>query len=79
MTTTQMGMCERLKRLGFSRQNQIKLYGSNFELVGDPLVMTEDLVFVDAVEEKTGQLRRVRIPLNIVRMATEKISETSAA
>lgn len=79
MTTTQMYVCERLKRLGFSRQNQVKLYGSHFELVSDPLVMTEDVVFVDALEQKSGQLRRVRIPLNIVRMATEQVSEPSAA
>lgn len=77
--TTQTHACERLKRLGFSRQHQIKLYGSQFELVGDPLVMTEDAVFVDAVQQKSGQLRRVRIPLNIVRMATEQVSELSAA
>src|ERR1700751_2268042 len=77
MTTAQMHVCERLKRLGFSRQQQIKLYGTQFELVGDPLVMTEDVVFVDAVEQKSGQLRRVRIPLNVVRMATEQVSEPS--
>ena len=74
-----MLVCEGLKRLGFSRRNQIKLYGSQFELVGDPLVMTEDVVFVDAVEQKSGQLRRVRVPLNIVRIATKQASELSAA
>ena len=42
MTATQIHLCERLKRLGFSRQSQIRLYGSQFELVGDPLVISED-------------------------------------
>ena len=79
MTTIQINLCERLKRLGFSRQNQIKLYGSRFELVGDPLAMSDDVVFVDAVEQKSGQLRRVRIPLNIVRMAIEQSSQKYAA
>ena len=72
MTNIQTRLSERLKRLGFSRENQIRLYGAQFELVGDPVVMSDNVVFVDAVEQKSGQLRRVRIPLNIVRMATEQ-------
>lgn len=79
VTNIHTGLCERLKRLGFSRQHQIRLYGSQFELVGDPVVITDDVVFVDAIEQKSGQLRRVRIPLNIVRIATEPRSEPSAA
>ena len=79
MTATPVHLCERLKQLGFSRQNQIRLYGSQFELVGDPLVMSDDVVFVDAVERKSGKSCRVRIPLNIVKMATEQASQTNAA
>jgi hypothetical protein len=79
MTATRIHLCERLKQLGFSRQSQIRLYGSQFELVGDPLVISEDVVFVDAVERKSGESCRVRIPLNIVKMATEQASETDAA
>ncbi|MGA2857116.1 MAG: hypothetical protein ABSE40_09610 [Candidatus Sulfotelmatobacter sp.] len=79
MTATQVRLCERLKRLGFSRANQIKLYGAQFELVGDPLVMGDNVVFVDAIEQKSRQLRRVRIPLNIVRMATDQTADGYAA
>ena len=79
MTASQIRLCERLKRLGFSRENQIKLYGAQFELVGDPLVMGDNIVFVDAVEQKTRQLRRVRIPLNIVKMATDQTADGHAA
>ena len=79
MTTVQLHLCDRLKQLGFSRNNQIKLYGSQFELVGDPLVVSDDVVFVDALERKSGHSCRVRIPLNIVRMATEQASQTNAA
>ena len=50
MTSVQIHLCERLKQLGFSRNNQIKLYGAQFELVGDPLVISDDVVFVDALE-----------------------------
>jgi hypothetical protein len=79
MTATQIDLCERLKQLGFSRERQIRLYGSQFELVGDPLVVSDDVVFVDAVERKSGESCRVRIPLNIVKMATEQVSHTHAA
>ena len=69
MTASQIHLCERLKRLGFTREKQIKLYGSQFELTSDPVVMSDTVVFFDAVEQKSGQLRRVRIPLTIVNMA----------
>jgi hypothetical protein len=70
MTKKQASLCERLKQLGFKQENQMRLYGEEFELLGDPLVMRDDLVFVDAIEKKSGQRRRVRIPLSIVSMAT---------
>jgi len=79
MTATRIHLCERLKQLGFSRQSQIRLYGSQFELLGDPLVISDHVVLVDAVEKKSGQSCRVRIPLNIVKMAREQASQTYAA
>jgi len=79
MTATQIHLCERLKQLGFSRQSQIRLYGSQFELLGDPLVISDHVVLVDAVEKKSGQSCRVRIPLSIVKMAREQASQTYAA
>jgi hypothetical protein len=79
MTIIQIHLCETLKQLGFSRNKQIKLYGSQFELVSDHLVISDDVVFVDALEGKSGQSCRVRIPLNIVRMATEQAPQTYAA
>jgi len=71
MTDKQTILCERLKRLGFARDSQMRLYGTQFELVSDPVIIGEHAVFVDAVETKTGEAVRVRIPLNIVNMATE--------
>lgn len=78
MTAPQIHMCDRLKRLGFTRENQIKLYGTQFRLVGDPLIMSDNVVFVDAVEQKSGELRRVRIPLMIVKMATDQAEALAA-
>jgi hypothetical protein len=69
--TPEKNLCNRLKRLGFSRENRVRLYGEEFELRSDPILVSEELVFVDAVEKKSGRLTRVRVPLMIVKMATE--------
>jgi len=69
MTKKQVNLCERLKRMGFAQENQLKLYGEVFELLSDPIVVEDELVLVDAIEKRSGQLRRVRIPLPIVNMA----------
>ncbi len=50
----------------------MKLYGETFEVLSEPIVMADNLVILDATEKKSGQLRRVRIPLPIVNMATER-------
>lgn len=60
---------DRLKRLGFARENQMKLYGEEFELVSDPIIIKSNLVFVDAIEKTSGERKRVRIPLNVLNMA----------
>lgn len=69
MTEKQVILSTRLKRLGFAQGNQMKLYGELFEFIGEPLVMSDDVVLVDATDKKTGETRRVRIPLPIVNMA----------
>ena len=65
-------LCETLKRLGYAQNNQVRLYGEVFDLVSDPVSISGDFVYVDAVEQKSNQLRRVRIPLIIVQMARTK-------
>jgi hypothetical protein len=76
MTEKQVSLCARLKRFGFRKGNQMKLYGQVFEVLSEPIVMTDDFVLVDATDKKTGQSRSVRIPLPIVNMAN---GERSAA
>jgi len=63
-----------LKRLGYATQGRIKLYGQEFQVVGDPIVMTDSLVFIDAIDAKTGSAMRVRIPLNVVNMAQAQVA-----
>lgn len=72
MSERQAKLCEKLKRLGYGQNNQIRLYGDKFDVTSDPVVISEHLVVVDAVEQKTGRSRRVRIPLNIVSMADQE-------
>lgn len=68
MTQQQTAISERLKRLGYSQGNRVRIYGQEFELISDPITVQDQLVFVDGVERKSGDVRRIRIPLPIVRM-----------
>ena len=65
----QLSLLHKLTRLGFTRGNQMILYGYRFELVGNPIVVHDSFVFVDAIETKSQRLRRVRLPLPILKMA----------
>ena len=71
MSDQQIKMCEKLKRLGYGQNSQIQLYGYKFDLTSDPLVITDHLVVVDAIEQKTGRARRIRIPLNVLNIANQ--------
>ena len=73
MTERTTALCERLRRLGYAQNNQVRLYGEEFDLVSDPITLGEHLIVVDAIERKSGHLRRVRIPLNIVHIAKQEL------
>lgn len=66
MNDQQNALCERLKRIGYERDKQIRMYGEEFELISDPISLGDHLFVVDAIERRSRQIRRVRIPLNIV-------------
>lgn len=72
MSDRQLKICEKLKRLGYGRNNQMRLYGDQFDLTSDPIMISDDLVVVDAVEKKSGRARRIRIPMNVVSMADQE-------
>lgn len=72
MSERQARLCEKLKRLGYGRNSQIRLYGDKYDVTSDPLVIADHLVVVDAVETKSGRTRRVRIPLNVLNMALQE-------
>jgi hypothetical protein len=72
MSEKQIKMCEKLKRLGYGQNSQIRLYGDKFDLTSDPVVITDHLVVVDAIEQKSGRARRIRIPLNVLNIASQE-------
>jgi len=74
MTRKQAALSTRLKRLGFTQGNQMRLYGEIFEFVSEPIIITDNVVLVDATDKKTGQMRRVRVPLPIVSMAIQGLN-----
>jgi hypothetical protein len=65
-------LCEKIKRLGYAQNNQVKLYGEVYDLVSNPVRVGDNFVFVDALERKSRKVRRVRIPSTIVKMARAK-------
>jgi hypothetical protein len=48
----------------------MKLYREVFDFTGEPIVLADNVVLVDATATKTGQSCRVRIPLPIVHIAS---------
>ena len=74
MTPHQIALCERLKRIGYQKDKQIRMYGEEFELISDPITISEHLYVVDAIERKSKSVRRVRIPLPVITMAKRDLS-----
>lgn len=72
MTKYQASLLERLKRLGFRQGNQIRLYGLEFVLHGDPVVMGDDIVLIDAFERQSQRSLRLRIPLSFLKLERGK-------
>jgi hypothetical protein len=68
MISLQDALSERLKRLGYSEGQRIRLYGEEFDLVSNPITIQDELFFVDGVERKSGKRRRIRIPLTVIQM-----------
>lgn len=71
MIVEEVTLSERIRRLGYAKGTKVKLYGQTFDLLSDPIDAGGNLVFVDALEQKSGRRRRVRIPLSIVHMARQ--------
>lgn len=60
-------VCERLKALGYADRNRIRIYGEEFDLLSNP-ISDEHGVSIEAKSRKSGNARRLRIPLSILHM-----------
>jgi hypothetical protein len=71
-------LCERLKGLGYADRSRIRLYGDEFELTSNPFA--EDSGYaVEAVSRKSGEPRRLRIPLSVLQMANHDLTSRRVA
>ncbi|PYX89694.1 MAG: hypothetical protein DMG68_04230 [Acidobacteria bacterium] len=73
MTKQETSLCERLKLLGYAQNKQMRIYGQVFEVLSDPVMVGDHLVFVDAIERKSGAARRVFIPLTTLHMVQREL------
>jgi hypothetical protein len=69
--------CERLKVLGYTHHARIRIYGEDFDLTSNPI--EEDNGFaIEAVSRKSGQHRRLRIPIHVVQMIRNNLAATAS-
>lgn len=47
----------------------MRLYGRRFEIVSAPIIITRNLVMMDAIDAASGKVERIRIPLPVLKMA----------
>ena len=59
---------EAVKRYGYAKKKNIKLYGKEMEIISDPVNREDDDVFIAAREEGTDRVRQVQVPRNVVQM-----------
>jgi len=62
-------ICGRLIALGYARENRVRMYGEEFELISNPFV-DENGFAVQAVSTRSGETRVLRIPLSVLRAVT---------
>jgi hypothetical protein len=71
-------LCERLKVLGYANSSRIRLYGDEFELTSNPFA--EDSGYaVEAVSRRSGQARKLRIPLSVLQMVNNDLASRRVA
>jgi hypothetical protein len=58
-------ICERLKKFGYSQERRIRLYGEEFHLISNPFPDGGGFA-VEGIARTSGQLKKMRIPLSLV-------------
>ena len=68
---------ERLKALGYTHPNRIRMYGEEFDLISNP-IPDENGFAIQAISRKSGLARRLRIPLSILQMITKDLAASTS-
>lgn len=68
----QLAICEKLRKLGYSRARHMRLYGEEFYLISDP-IPDGDGFAVRGVARRSGKSRYVRIPLSTVHTLKQEV------
>ncbi len=70
---TEVLICERLKKFGYSQERQIRLYGEEFHLMSNPFPDGNSFA-VEGIARSSGQLKRMRIPLSLVQTLRRELA-----
>ena len=66
-------ICDKLQRLGYEKEHDIKLYGEQFHLVSNP-IPDGDGFAIEGVTRESAEVRRMRIPLSLVCTLKKELS-----
>ena len=66
-------ICDKLQRLGYEKEHDIKLYGEKFHLVSNP-IPDGDGFAIEAVTLESAEVRRMRIPISLVYTLKKELS-----
>jgi hypothetical protein len=69
-------ICARLIALGFAKHKRIRMYGEEFELTTDP-VADENGFAIEAVSRTSGDARKLRIPISVLRTIAAYLERSS--
>jgi hypothetical protein len=70
-------ICEKLQKLGYARERRVRLYGEELRLTSNPVADGTGFS-VEGLAVRTGNLRRLRIPLTVVEMLEREVTEQEA-
>ena len=75
---TEVLICERLKKIGYSQQRHIRLYGEEFHLISNPFPEGNGFA-VEGIEHTSGRPRTMRIPLSLVETLRRELASRESA
>lgn len=71
--------CRKLISLGYARSNRVRLYGREVQLISDPFPHKEGGIAVEVVAKSESVSRTLKLPLPVLRVASNKKLEKRTA